>query len=90
MNLHFPYEGGPIKKVWDLFLSPPDGAATLMLQRLDVTEGKKKESEVERGRYCPTARRKTLEGVATIRRVEERRETGIKSTATFGEHCTLR
>ncbi|GBM31931.1 hypothetical protein AVEN_74234-1 [Araneus ventricosus] len=35
--------------------------------------------------YCPTARRKTLDRVAASRRVVERRQTGIKSTARFGE-----
>ncbi|GBM79215.1 hypothetical protein AVEN_60863-1 [Araneus ventricosus] len=34
--------------------------------------------------YCPTARRKTLSMVASNRRVEERRNTDIKSIATFG------
>ncbi|GBN66450.1 hypothetical protein AVEN_272201-1 [Araneus ventricosus] len=35
--------------------------------------------------YCPTARRKTLNRVASRRRVEERRETDIKSAAIFGK-----
>ncbi|GBM82963.1 Nose resistant to fluoxetine protein 6 [Araneus ventricosus] len=40
--------------------------------------------------YCPTATRKTLHRVASSRRIEERRETGIKSTATFGKSSVLR
>ncbi|GBM58873.1 hypothetical protein AVEN_87164-1 [Araneus ventricosus] len=40
--------------------------------------------------YCPTATRKTLNRVASIGRVEERRETGIKSTATLGKLSALR
>ncbi|GBO19967.1 hypothetical protein AVEN_216377-1 [Araneus ventricosus] len=39
---------------------------------------------------CPTAMRKTLKRVASSRRVEERRETDIKSAATFGELSALR
>ncbi|GBN47696.1 hypothetical protein AVEN_32175-1 [Araneus ventricosus] len=39
--------------------------------------------------YCPTARRKTLRRVASNRRVEERRDTDIKSTATFGNLSAL-
>ncbi|GBM46268.1 hypothetical protein AVEN_273575-1, partial [Araneus ventricosus] len=39
--------------------------------------------------YCPTARRKTLRGVASNRRVEERRDTDIKSTVTFGKLSAL-
>ncbi|GBM00245.1 hypothetical protein AVEN_32599-1 [Araneus ventricosus] len=39
--------------------------------------------------YCPTARRKTLSRVASNRRVEERRDTDIKSTATFGNLSAL-
>ncbi|GBN65214.1 hypothetical protein AVEN_194969-1 [Araneus ventricosus] len=35
-------------------------------------------------RHYPSARRKTLSRVASNRRVEERRDTDIKSTATFG------
>ncbi|GBM63612.1 hypothetical protein AVEN_65887-1 [Araneus ventricosus] len=40
--------------------------------------------------YCPTATRKTLNTVVSSRRVEERRETGIKSTTTFGKLSALR
>ncbi|GBO13090.1 hypothetical protein AVEN_116361-1 [Araneus ventricosus] len=39
--------------------------------------------------YCPTARRKTLSRVASNRRVEERRDTDIKSTTTFGKPSAL-
>ncbi|GBN93700.1 hypothetical protein AVEN_170880-1 [Araneus ventricosus] len=39
--------------------------------------------------YCPTARRKTLRRVASNRRIEERRDTDIKSTATFGNLSEL-
>ncbi|GBO31014.1 hypothetical protein AVEN_217931-1 [Araneus ventricosus] len=35
--------------------------------------------------YCPTARRKTMNRVTSRRRVEERKETDIKSAATFGK-----
>ncbi|GBM98238.1 hypothetical protein AVEN_116365-1 [Araneus ventricosus] len=41
-------------------------------------------------RYCPTATRKTLNRVSSCRRVEERRETDIKSTATFGKLSFVR
>ncbi|GBN24478.1 hypothetical protein AVEN_197948-1, partial [Araneus ventricosus] len=41
-------------------------------------------SDVERkGGYCPTTTRKTLQRVTASRRVEGKRETGIKSSATF-------
>ncbi|GBO12912.1 hypothetical protein AVEN_229618-1 [Araneus ventricosus] len=40
--------------------------------------------------YCPTSSRKTLIKVASRRRVEERKETGIKSIATFGKLSALR
>ncbi|GBM42018.1 hypothetical protein AVEN_3253-1 [Araneus ventricosus] len=39
--------------------------------------------------YCPIATRKTIKRVASSRRVEERRETGIKSTAIFGKLSAL-
>ncbi|GBL82690.1 hypothetical protein AVEN_263754-1 [Araneus ventricosus] len=39
--------------------------------------------------YCPKARRKTLSRVASNRRVEERRDTDIKSAATFGNLSAL-
>ncbi|GBN54412.1 hypothetical protein AVEN_237413-1 [Araneus ventricosus] len=39
--------------------------------------------------YCPTARRKTLRRVPSNRRVEERRDAHIKSTATFGKLSAL-
>ncbi|GBO45922.1 hypothetical protein AVEN_172858-1 [Araneus ventricosus] len=42
-----------------------------------------------RHRRYPTARRKTLSRVASNRRVEERRDTDIKSTATFGNLSAL-
>ncbi|GBN22125.1 hypothetical protein AVEN_26080-1 [Araneus ventricosus] len=39
--------------------------------------------------YCPTARRKTLNRVASNRRVEERRGEHIKSTTTFDKLSAL-
>ncbi|GBO08021.1 hypothetical protein AVEN_11341-1 [Araneus ventricosus] len=39
--------------------------------------------------YCLTARRKTLSRDASNSRVEERRDTNIKSTATFGNLSAL-
>ncbi|GBM37081.1 hypothetical protein AVEN_138134-1 [Araneus ventricosus] len=39
--------------------------------------------------YCSAARRKTLSRVASNRRVEERRDTDVKSTATFGNLSAL-
>ncbi|GBM16949.1 hypothetical protein AVEN_267336-1 [Araneus ventricosus] len=42
-----------------------------------------------RQNYSPTARRKTLSRAVSNRRVEERRDTDIKSTATFGKVSAL-
>ncbi|GBN38542.1 hypothetical protein AVEN_98490-1 [Araneus ventricosus] len=60
--------------------------------RSDLERKKKEEkrSSTEYGIYCLTARRKTLNRVASSIRVAEGRVTGTKSTTIFGKLSALR